>query len=206
MNRFWYLPHSQVETILEVTPYDPASHYVLIGYAFEETLGKILQNLLSHIVPNCLLLFTKLFGAYNDIYFNPEKYLLIFDSQKTGYFDFDTMLLSSVLLSLGKTKDRYAWETIQEMKYELLKNEKKESTEIEMKQCLMDFKAVATKVEQILVSPKGTFVSLFEKLENLLMEGEQLKRLFESLVEKARKQQNPIWMEKESVAQSKYNL
>ncbi|CAC5366264.1 unnamed protein product [Mytilus coruscus] len=199
--RFWYLPDLSAKKLLETTPIDPGSQYVLIGYAFEEKFSQILQELLSHVVPHCLL-FTKIFCAHHSEYFSAEEYLLFLESQKNGYLDFDTMLLSCVMLCLKKTKDTPFLQKIRETKHELLKKEKKELTENETKQYFSFFKDVATSVEKILFKPEGHFVSLFEKLENLLMKGEQMKVLFACLNDKAQKQQKPNWTEKKSVVQT----
>lgn len=201
--RFWYLPDLSAKKLPETTPIDPGSQYVLIGNAFEETLSQILQELLSHVVPRCLL-FTKIFCSQHSKYFSAEEYLLFLESQKNGYLDFDTMLLASVMLCLKKTKDTPFLEKIRETKHELLKKEKKELMENETRQYFSFFKDVATTVEKILLKPKERFASLFEELENLLIEGgEQLKVLFANLVEKAQKQQKPIWMESKNIVQSK---
>lgn len=200
-SRFWYLPSLSIKNSLKSKPYDPSSQYVLIGYAFEVTLSQILRELLSYFVPQRLL-FTNIFCTQHFEDFNAEEYLLFLESQENGYFDFDTMLLSSVMLCLEETKATPFLQKIKETKHELLRREKKELTENEMKQYFSFFKDVATSVEMILCTPNRHFVSFFEKLENLVMKGEQLKILFACLVEKAQKQK-PYRMEKRSVVQSK---
>lgn len=199
---FWYLSRVSFDHLLELPPYDPVSRYVLIGYAFEVTLSEILKELLSHQVPHCLL-FSKLFSEQHFEYFNAEDYLLFLESQKNGYLDFDTMLLASVLLCLKKTRDNLFLVNILKTKHQLLNKEKKELNKKEMKRYLSFFKDVATRVENILLSPKGRFDSLFEQLQNPSNDGQYLGVLFASSVEEAQKQRKPMRMRSKHFIQSK---
>lgn len=171
----------------------------MIGYTFEERLPKILQELLSHHVPHCLL-FDKIFCSQLSADFNAENFLLIFESQKNGYSDFDTMLIASVMLALVLPVCWPISQKIMDTKRELLKKEKKGLTGNEMQHYFNIFKDIEASVEKILLNQMGHLV---ENLENLFMKGEQLKDLIAYLVEKAQKQQKPNWMKKRSVVKSK---
>lgn len=85
-----------------------------------------------------------------------------------------------------------------EKKKNLMNREKKELNEKEMRQYLRSFK----ELENVYLRPKRKYDSLIEQLENLLMEEEQLKVLFDSLAEKKKKQE-PIWMKSKRAKQSK---
>ncbi|XP_052067165.1 uncharacterized protein LOC127706549 [Mytilus californianus] len=189
--RYWYLPPGHD---LEHLQY-PESRYTLIGYAFEDTLSTILRELLHQIVPPVVIFNWIVLTDHLVRYFNATEYLKFLEGQENGYTDFDTMLLSSVLLKLQKKEvDAKVLEAIKKTKQELLCRRNKELTDTETMYYFSVFKDVARLLDRILLSPKQKCVALVEQLENMLTEGEQLKHFFASLLKK--KSQKPVWMEK----------